>query len=68
LNSPNTTVADLLRGNSDGDAAVCPQNHADAGYKPPCSYAGSNQANAYFYCLPGLDWSEVISVEDFMTA
>jgi len=47
LNSPNTTVADLLRGNADGDAAVCPQNHADASYKPPCSYAGSTQANAY---------------------
>jgi prepilin-type processing-associated H-X9-DG protein len=26
---------------------VCPQNRSDAAYKPPCSYAGSTQANAH---------------------
>ena len=47
LNPPNTTVADLLRGNADSDPAVCPQNHADASYMPPCAYAGGSDATAY---------------------
>ena len=47
LNPPNTTVADLLRGNGDGDSAVCPQNHGDGTYTTPCSWSGSTQANAY---------------------
>lgn len=47
LNTPNTTVPDLLRGNSDGAGDACPINHADSGYKPPCAWAGSNQANAH---------------------
>ncbi|WP_020470898.1 DUF1559 domain-containing protein [Zavarzinella formosa] len=46
LNTPNTTVADVLRGNSDGDTAVCPQAHADTAYKPPCDGSG-NEAIAF---------------------
>ncbi|MBN9122236.1 MAG: DUF1559 domain-containing protein [Planctomycetes bacterium] len=56
LNSPNSTNADLLRGNSDNDSGVCPQNHGDPTYKPGCSYdctannfgvgAGEPQAHA----------------------
>lgn len=46
--TPNTTTADLLRGNSDGDVGACPQQgHADTLYKPQCAYAGSTQGNAY---------------------
>ncbi|QEL13519.1 DUF1559 domain-containing protein [Limnoglobus roseus] len=44
---PNSTVADLLRGNSDGDAGACPSQHADSLYKPGCTWTGSTQANAY---------------------
>jgi prepilin-type processing-associated H-X9-DG protein len=47
LNPPNTTVADLLRGNGDGDAAVCPQNRSDPAYKPPCAWAGSTMSNSH---------------------
>jgi prepilin-type N-terminal cleavage/methylation domain-containing protein len=46
LNPPNTTVADVLRGNADGDTNVCPQVRGDTGYKPPCDGSG-NQANAF---------------------
>jgi len=48
FNPPNSTVADLLRGNGDGDSAVCPQNHADGVYPPTiCTWAGSTQANSW---------------------
>jgi prepilin-type N-terminal cleavage/methylation domain-containing protein len=47
LNPPNSTVADLLRGNGDGDPAVCPSQHGDANYTPGCTWSGSTQANAY---------------------
>ncbi len=47
LYPPNTTVPDLLRGNGDGDSAVCPAQHGDTTYKPGCSWSGSTQANAY---------------------
>jgi len=45
---PNTSVADLLRGNSDGDSAVCPQSHADPVYPTNiCTWSGSTQANSW---------------------
>ncbi|MDY3560546.1 DUF1559 domain-containing protein [Gemmata sp. JC673] len=47
LNQPNTTVADLLRGNGDGDSQVCPQSRGDTAYKPPCAWSGSTQTNSY---------------------
>jgi len=46
LYPPNTTVADRLRGNADGDTNVCPQVRGDTGYKPLCDGSG-NQANAF---------------------
>jgi len=45
INPPNTTVADNLRGNSDGDIAACPQNHGDTTYKPPCTATGTQAAS-----------------------
>lgn len=48
FNPPNTTVADLLRGNGDGDANVCPQNRGDPLYTAPCAWTGSTQANSYY--------------------
>jgi prepilin-type N-terminal cleavage/methylation domain-containing protein len=45
---PNTSVADLLRGNADGDSAVCPQNHGDPVYPANiCTWSGSSQANSW---------------------
>lgn len=48
FNPPNTTVADLLRGNGDGDNQVCPQNRGDPLYTAPCAWTGSTQANSYY--------------------
>jgi len=45
INPPNTTVADNLRGNSDGDFGACPQGHADTAYKPPCQATGAQNAS-----------------------
>jgi len=45
INPPNTTVADNLRGNSDGDFGACPQGHADTIYKPGCTATGTQAAS-----------------------
>jgi len=47
-NPPNTTVADLLRGNSDGVQEPCPQDRGDPDYRAPCAWQGSTQANSYY--------------------
>jgi prepilin-type N-terminal cleavage/methylation domain-containing protein/prepilin-type processing-associated H-X9-DG protein len=46
VNPPNTTVADNLRGNSDGDGNACPNfNNRDPAYKPPCQATGNQAAS-----------------------
>jgi prepilin-type N-terminal cleavage/methylation domain-containing protein len=51
---PNTTVADVLRGNANGEAAVCPQGRTppDPDYKAPCAWTNSlgnaTQANSWY--------------------
>ncbi|OWK36008.1 DUF1559 domain-containing protein [Fimbriiglobus ruber] len=44
VNPPNSTIADVLRGNSNGDTCACPQTGCpspDPNYKAPCTATGA---------------------------